>query len=126
MNNKAVPIDISGLNTDSGITLCDGDYDIYLQSLRLYVSNMPPTLEKMRIVTAETLRNYAVCAHGAKGISEYVGAEEVRKTASSLETMAKAGDLAGVLAKNESFIKDVGNLVDRIRNWLVKNKLLTV
>ena len=34
--------------------------------------------------------------------------------------------LGGVLVKNEAFIKDVGNLVDRIRYWLVKNRLLTV
>ena len=126
MSDKAIPIEIQGLNTDSGLELCGGDYNLYFKSLRLYVSNMPQTLENMRIVTAETLRDYAAYAHGAKGICDYIGAEDARKAAYNLETMAKAGDLAGVLSKNESFIKDVGNLVDRIRYWLVKNKLLTV
>ncbi|MCL2762652.1 MAG: hypothetical protein FWD36_05540 [Treponema sp.] len=116
-------IEISGVNADSGLELCDGDLTIYLRSLHLYVSSVPVTLEKMRNVSAETLRNYSVNAHGIKSISEYIGAEEARKTAKELEAMAKNGDLAGVLAQNESFIKYAGNLVDNIQNWLKKNNI---
>ena len=124
MSDHQLTINIPGVNAESGLELCDGDSTIYLNSLRLYVANMPATLEKMRNVSAETLRDYAVFVHGAKGISEYIGAEEARKTAKQLAAMAKAGDLAGVLAQNEAFIKYAGNLIEDIRNWLKKNNAL--
>jgi HPt (histidine-containing phosphotransfer) domain-containing protein len=113
-------IEIPGLNTQKGLELCDGDLNMYLRFLRLYVSNMPKALEKMRNVSEETLQDYAVSAHGAKGISDYVGAEEARKTALKLEMMAKDRNLAGVLAENTAFIKNAENLVDHIRSWLEK------
>jgi HPt (histidine-containing phosphotransfer) domain-containing protein len=75
----------------------------------------------MRHVSQEKLHDYAISAHAAKGISEYVGAEEVKKTAKQLEAMAKDGDLAGILAQNEAFIKYAGNIVNDIKNWLEKN-----
>ena len=114
-------IEIPGLNTNSGLELCDGNMDIYLRSLNLYISNIPATLEKMRNVTEETLRDYAVNVHGIKGSSEYIGAEEARKTAKELEMMAKGGDLAGVQARNDAFIKYVENIISGIKSWLEKN-----
>jgi len=114
-------IEIPGLNTKSGLELCDDNMDIYLRSLRLYVSNIPATLEKMRNVTEKTLHDYAINVHGVKGSSEYIGAEEARKTAKELEAMAKGGDLAGVQARNDAFIKYVENIVSGIQNWLKKN-----
>jgi len=114
-------IKISGVNADSGLELCDGSEEIYIRSLRLYVSNMPSYLEKIKSVTKETLNDYAINVHGVKSISEYIGAEETKKTARQLELMAKNGDLAGVLSANEAFIKNSKNLVDKILNWLEKN-----
>jgi HPt (histidine-containing phosphotransfer) domain-containing protein len=114
-------IKIPELNVESGLELCDGNQDIYLRSLRLYVSNMPAHLEKMRGVSQESLSNYSVSAHGVKSISQYIGAQEAVKTAKELEAMSKSGDLAGVLAKNEAFIKYADNLLDSIKGWLEKN-----
>jgi len=114
-------IEIPGLNAASGLELCDGDVNIYLHSLRLYVSSIPATLEKMRSVSKESLQDYSISAHGVKGMSEYIGAEEARKTAKQLEAMAKDGDWPGVLARNEAFIKYAQGLVDGVRNWLAEN-----
>jgi len=114
-------IKISGVNAESGLELCDGSEEIYLRSLRLYVSNMPSYLEKIKNVTKETLHDYAINVHGVKSISEYIGAEETKKTARQLELMAKSGDLTGVLAANEAFIENAQDLVDKIRAWLEKN-----
>ena len=121
MGNEQLVIEIPGINTKSGLDLCDGDLNIYLHSLRLYLSNMPVTLDKLRDVSVETLGNYAVSVHGAKGISEYIGAEDAKKMAKQLESMAKNGDLAGVLSQNEAFIKHSEGLIDSIRNWLKQN-----
>jgi len=114
-------IEIPGVNVNTGLDLCDGSMDIYLRFLRLYVSSMPPALDKMRNVSKETLHEYTVAVHGVKGISETIAAEEVVKTAKELEAIAKSGDLDGVLAKNTTFIKHTENLVNGIQSWLEKN-----
>ena len=114
-------IEIPGLDVDSGLGLCDGNEKIYVNSLRLFVSSTPGSLEKMQSVSQETLEKYSVTAHSVKSMSEYAGAEEVRKTAKQLEAMAKSGDLAGVLANNETFIKYAEGIVDGVRSWLEKN-----
>ena len=115
-------IEIPGLDVDSGLGLCDGNMKIYLNSLRLFVSSTPESLEKMQSVSQETLEKYSVTAHSVKSMSEYAGAEEVRKAAKELEALAKAGDLAGVLSRNDAFIKYAGGIVDGVRTWLEKNE----
>ena len=111
-------IKIPGVDANSGLNLCDGDVNIYLDILRSYVSDMREALEKIQTVSEETLRDYAVRVHGIKSTSEAIGAEEARKTAKELELMAKGGDLAGVLAKNSAFAEYLKNLVDGIQAWL--------
>jgi len=114
-------IKIPGINAESGLELCDGNEEMYLHSLRLYVANTPANLEKMKAVTAEKLHEYAISAHGVKSVSQYIGAEEAVKTAKELEALAKNGDFAGVSAQNEAFIKYAQNLVDNIKIWLERN-----
>ena len=113
-------IDIPGLDTNKALELCDGDMETYISTLRLYIDNIPQALERMRNVTEETLHNYTISVHGVKSTSEVIGAEEARKTARELEAMGKAGDLAGILARNDAFIKYVEGLVAGIRSWLEK------
>ena len=114
-------IEIPGLDVKMGLELCGGEVNIYIRALRLYVSNMSETLEKMRGVSEETLKEYIISVHGVKGLSEYVGAEETRAQAKQIEALAKNGDMAGVLAQNANFIKHSESLVSNIRNWLAQN-----
>jgi len=109
---------IPGIDVKKGLELYDGDEDIFLIVLRSFASNTPAVLDKMREVTDATLSDYAVAVHGVKGSSAAVGAEEVRKNALKLEELAKAGDLAGVQARNEAFLKLTDDLIFGIRNWL--------
>jgi len=121
MKNEKLKVDIPGVDANSGLSLCDDDMDIYLSSLRLYVTNIPGTLEKMRSVSSDSLHNYSISVHGVKGMSEYIGAEETRKTAKQLEMLSKEGNLTAVLDQNETFIKNTENMVNNIRSWLKKN-----
>jgi len=114
-------VKIPGVDADKGLDLCDGNMDFYMDALRLYITNTSTVLEKVRTVSAETLKDYVINVHGIKSISELVGAEEARVTAKELEAIAKGGDLAGVLAKNDAFIKMVETLLENIRSWLAKN-----
>ena len=119
MSNGKIKIEIPDVDTASGLNLCDDDFDIYINSLRIFVSKIPASLEKLRIVSAETINNYAVCVHGVKGMSQYVGAEEVRKMALDLEKKAKASDIDGVLAENDKFILYTEKILSNINNWLI-------
>jgi len=114
-------IEIPGLDVNSGLELCDGNMDIYLNALHLYASSIPADLDKMKNVSAETLKDYAITVHSVKSMSQYIGAEEARKTAKELEALAKGGDLAGVQAQNEAFLRCTQNVVDSIQKWLEKN-----
>jgi len=116
-------IEIPGVDTVNGLDLCDGDEEIYLRVLRSYVIDVTEALEKIRSVSVETLKSYTVSVHGIKSTSAAIGAEELRKTAKELEDMAKSGDLNGILAKNDAFLKYTGGIVNNIREWFKKNGL---
>ena len=115
-------IQIPGVDAEKGLDLYDDDVDLYLTVMRSYVSNTPLTLDKLRTVNEETLAEYASLIHGVKGTSTTIGAEETRKAALKLELLAKAGDLQGVLAGNETFLRQADKLIDDIRNWLKRNE----
>ena len=109
---------IPGIDLEKGLDLYDDEFDIYLAVLRSYIANTPAVLDKLRTVSAETLPDYAASMHGIKGTSANIGAEETRKAALELETMAKAGDLAGILAKNDAFLKHADAFMEGLQNWL--------
>jgi HPt (histidine-containing phosphotransfer) domain-containing protein len=117
-------IEIPGLDTASGLDLCDNDMNIYLNALRLYAASIPANLEKMRDVSPETLADYIITVHSVKSMSQYVGAEKVRKAAKDLEALAKSGDLAGVLAQNETFIPYAQGIVAGVKGWLAENQTI--
>ena len=111
-------INIPGIDAQKGLDLYDGDTEIYFTVLHSWVNNTPAALNRLRNVSAATLSDYAITVHGVKGTSTTIGAEEIRKTAMKLESLANAGDLSGVLAQNEAFIKSTEDLVNIVQNWL--------
>ena len=111
-------IDIPGIDAAKGLDLYDDDFDIYLTVLRSYAVNTPNVLDRLRSVSAETLKDYAANAHGVKGTSANIGAEETRMAAMKLENLAKAGDLQGVLADKDAFLKEADTLIENINRWL--------
>jgi len=122
-------IDIPGLDAESGLDVCGGNQNIYQYTLGLYVSEIPPFLNKIRAVSKETnisaeiLHDYAISVHSVKGMSKYVGAVEIIKTAELLQALAKDGDTAGILDHNDTFIEHLEKLLSDIKNWLNQNKV---
>jgi len=119
-NDKPV-ISIPGVDTEKGLSLYGDDLDIYLPTLRSYVSYTTDVLDKLRNVSEETLPEYVINVHGLKGTSASIGAEIVRESALNLEMLARAGDLQGVLARNDRFIKGTESIVANIKAWLKKH-----
>jgi len=107
-----------GINAKYGLSLYDGDREMFIGIMQSYVDGVPPELDKLPGVTEESLRTYAIDIHTVKGGSASIGARELADRAAELEAMAKAGDLAGVLAKNDDFIKDARKMVADIQEWL--------
>jgi HPt (histidine-containing phosphotransfer) domain-containing protein len=114
-------IEIPGVNTKKGLDFFEGDIETYLILLRSFVSSVPDVIETLKNVTAESLKNYHIAVHRLKGNSAHIGAEELRNSAVTLESMAKAGDLAGVQAQNEEFLKQAYSILDNVKNWLKQN-----
>ena len=112
---------IPGVNAKKGLELYDDDEDIFILVLRSFAKNVPTSLDKLRNVTAETLPSYMIGIHGLKGTSANIGAEDLREKAKNLEVMAKSGDLAGVQAKNDAFLKEADTLIADISAWLKQN-----
>jgi HPt (histidine-containing phosphotransfer) domain-containing protein len=111
-------LNISGVDTDKGLSYYGYDLDIYMPLLRSYVLNTPSSIEKLRAVTPETLKEYAITVHGIKGTSACIGAETTMEEAFDLEKLAKAGDFNKVIANNELFIKNTEMLVANAKKWL--------
>jgi signal transduction histidine kinase/CheY-like chemotaxis protein len=118
---KKMDVKIPGVDQSKLMELYDGDLEIFLSVLHSYLSVMPATLEKMRSVSAETLKEYTIDVHGVKGTSESIGAEDVRRMAAELEALAKAGDISGVLAKNGALISHVEQLLSHAKAWLAQS-----
>jgi PAS domain S-box-containing protein len=113
-------INIPGLDTKKGLLLYAGETDIYIPMLHSYVANTPVTLEKLRAVSRENLSEYIISVHGLKGTSAGIGAEKIREAALELENLSRAGDLQGILAKNDKLIADTEALVANVKAWLLQ------
>ncbi|MCL2026202.1 MAG: Hpt domain-containing protein [Leptospirales bacterium] len=111
-------INISGVDTETGLALYDDDEDIYISLLRSFLSNVSTVIDKLRDVSEESLHDYTINVHGLKGISANIGAEKLSKAAYDLETKGKSGNLSGVLAGNNALLKDAETLASNVRAWL--------
>jgi PAS domain S-box-containing protein len=111
-------IEIPGVDTKKGLSLYSGDTGVYLALLRSYVANTPGLLDKLRIVSKETLPKYNVSVHGLKGSSANIGAESIRETAFELEKISREGNLHGVWALNGKLIADTKIIISNIKAWL--------
>jgi len=118
VSSENMVIEIPGLDTKKGLNLYVGDTKVYIPLLRSYVTNTPTLLDKLRNVTDENLSAYVINIHGLKGTSAGIGAEAIREAALKLETMSRAGDLKGVLARNGKLIKDAEAIVANVKAWL--------
>jgi len=113
-----MPIEIPGIDSQSVLDLYDNDMEVYKTILTSFVTRIPAVLDKIRSVSSETLPDYKIKIHAFKGIGGNIGAKEIVTLAAGLETMAKNGDLAGILAGNGEFLGKIDVLTDDIKKWL--------
>ncbi|MCL1867320.1 MAG: Hpt domain-containing protein [Oscillospiraceae bacterium] len=113
-------IKIRGIDAEAGGELFCGESDLYIDALRSYVRHTPAALDKLRVVSEDSLSEYETNVHGLKGSSGGIGAGEVRKAAADLESKAKSGDFTDLPSMNEELIRKAETLVSDISVWLEK------
>jgi len=115
-------INIPGVEVETGLALYGEDQDIYISVLRSFLPNILSIIEKLHNVSEELLPDYTINVHGLKSICAGIGAEKVRAAAYDLEMKGKSGDLSGVLAGNESLLKEAIILASAVRDWLEEHE----
>lgn len=111
---------IDGLDMDKGKKLFGGDGESYFQVLRSYALTTRPLLDRMKAVTADTLSEYVVVAHGIKGSSQAICAEALARGAAALEKAAKEGNYGFIKNNNGVFIEAAGKLINALDEMLLK------
>jgi HPt (histidine-containing phosphotransfer) domain-containing protein len=111
-------IGIPGVDEQIFIDLFEGNTELYVFVLQTFVGKTPTVLNSLRNVSQATLADYTNNIHALKGACANVCAEEARKTAAKLEMMAKAGDISGIQAANQAFLKQMEELLAGLQNWL--------
>jgi hypothetical protein len=91
-----------------------------MSALRSFITNAQEITDKLLLVSQENLPDYAVNIHGLKSISSWICAEDIRARAANLETLAKAGDLSGVITLNDGFLKDTKTFIACLQAQLEK------
>ena len=114
-NHSITKCRIEGVDLIAGVSRFGGE-DAYLQIIRSYIAHTPALLEKLRNVSAKTLDQYAVVAHGLKGSSYGIFAAAVGKMAEDLESAAKRGQIEIVASDTDAFIRAVESLISRLSN----------
>jgi HPt (histidine-containing phosphotransfer) domain-containing protein len=112
---------MAGLDIERGLDVFEGDTEDYISALYSFVKNVPEIIEKLRVITAENLSEYAINVHSLKSISSWICAEGIRAEAANLEALAKAGDLSMVLTRNEKFLKDAEKFLKDLEALLKEN-----
>jgi HPt (histidine-containing phosphotransfer) domain-containing protein len=102
---------VDGVDTRQGLRRFEGDSALYLDVLRSYAQNTPPLLDTMQKPTQETLAAYSIAAHGIKGSSRGIGAEDIGLFAEELEVAAKSGDFVFVQDHNQDFLAQTRQLI---------------
>jgi HPt (histidine-containing phosphotransfer) domain-containing protein len=106
---------VNGVDFSNGMRRFNNSAETYLRVLNSFVQNISKHLDGLRLVTKETLPDYAVLVHGIKGSCYGISADEAGQMAEALEFAAKAGDFAKVMAGNDTFIRTVESLIPQFQ-----------
>jgi len=107
---------IPGLDIPDAMARMGNSPKLYLRIIHSFIINMPGNLADLATSTInqETLADYAIRIHGAKGSCYGIGANVLGDKAKELEMAAKAGELDACLQENDNFIKATEELLSQL------------
>jgi CheY-like chemotaxis protein len=95
-----------------------GDGEIWLATVRTYVSSTPELLKLLAENADRDLNLYRITVHGVKSSSYAIAADGAGKKAEELENAAKQGDAEYIKANNEKFIIEAEAIIGRLKMLL--------
>lgn len=107
---------IDGLDIPDALARMGNSAKLYMRIIHSFTTNMPDNLSELATnsINAETLGDYAIRIHGAKGSCYGIGANKMGDIAKTLEMAAKAGDLQTCLDTNDSFVLGTETLINEL------------
>ena len=97
----------------------------FLEVLRSYYVHTPPLLDRLRCLNNENsgdnaiITEYTITVHGLKGSSSGICAEHTAQQAEALELAARNKNIEFMVTHNDSFIKEVEQLLEKIGRFLL-------
>ena len=120
---KAVSLNIPGINVPLGIGNCGGETDVYLNILEDFCKDAETRLVQItNAITARDTKLYTTLVHALKGASRSIGAVDTGEKASWLEKASAQGDLAQLKDKTTDLQEDVRALINNIRAVLDRHE----
>ena len=107
-------IKIKGISVEKGLMTFGGDIDNYRFALNIFSREALQKIEEIK----ECLNNketFATKAHALKGACANIGADELAKTASGLETASLKEDFDFIIKYTPDFLSDLQETVSQIK-----------
>ena len=113
---------IPGLDIPDALARMGNSPKLYMRIIDSFITNMPGNLGELATstITAETLKDYSIRIHGAKGSCYGIGANAAGDKAKALEMASKADDLDTCLRDNDDFIACVQELIKDLEDMKAK------
>ena len=104
---------ILDIDQNSGISLCGGDRELYLNTLKTFCQEKPETQKKLvQFLMAEDWLNYQIVAHSLKSNALLIGNKEFSDLALQLESACKEKQVQFIESHHGQFMKMYDNLAE--------------
>jgi len=109
---------IDGLDIPACIVHFGGDKELFYDTLRSFVENVPGLVTKASMPNEEDLTDYTSAIHSIKGACLIIYESALAERAKALEAAGTAGDVAFIQDKNDEFLDDVNLFANNIETFL--------
>jgi HPt (histidine-containing phosphotransfer) domain-containing protein len=96
-----------------------GEPDVLTEVLQMFLSEVPPRLERLRNAwAAGDIQGVYRAAHSLKGSAGNIGAQRLYDVAAQLDELGRAGDAAGIAPLMDALRTEFDKVEDEIRRLL--------
>ncbi|MCD8350168.1 MAG: ATP-binding protein [Planctomycetaceae bacterium] len=114
--NDEISVRIDGVDTRLGLQNVGGKMERYTDILAMFCVEGDKAKRRLQDLLKEgDAGNFRIQVHSLKSACASIGATSVVQSAQQLETMAHAGDLDGIALRLDSFLDELGLVVNNIR-----------
>jgi CheY-like chemotaxis protein len=118
-NLDGISLEISGLNTRTGLMMAGGSIRNYLNILHIFHKDGRKKIKELKACLAtDNLPLYRVNVHALKSAAANIGAEEFSAAAQAMEIASEQGDTAYIEAHSQALLRDLEALLDHIHTVL--------